>query len=414
MHLEPQVSAYRRGHRVWGVHSDSVMAVAGIDACPWYWDGVRWSIDAIPQLAYNEPYEPEGLALWGSSPEGLWLVGAGGRLLHHDASAKVVDRTTYPGPPQARYKDVFEDSRDSLLHVAVVPGGAWATSASQVLFFGPSGWAPVGDIRLRADSPELNALFVLANDDVWVGSGTVLHHWNGSTWSDVTLPSAGSDLGYFAGIYAVWASAPNDIWVARGLDLLHFDGAAWTAVSAPQFVPENNDEAGRLFTGVGGTTPNDVWVAAFAYGSPWGEQIVYHYDGARLTEATRSRMLFGASASVWARAHDDVWVTTQPMLHWNGTLWQPAPEAVRSDGSMTPANPVWGRSATDLWFLATTTGASPQPITRILHWDGTHAQIAFESRLALSSISGSEDGTVFAVGQGGATLRLVGPASTPR
>jgi hypothetical protein len=410
--FQPEDAPLRRGRRVWGVRSDSAMAVAGIDQCPWYWDGTRWTIDAIVQLAGDEPYEPEGVALWGAAPEGLWLVDHSGRLLHHDASAKMVDRTTYPGAvPQARYTDVFSDVRDQLLHVVTIPGGAWATSGSRVLHFGPGGWTPVGNLFLAGAT--FNALFALSDTEAWAGAGTQLHHWDGGTWSVAELPASTSTLAYYIGIYAVWASGPRDVWVARGEDLLHFDGAGWSVFPVPALVPADTLENAPLFSGIGGTGPNDVWIAASAYDVPRSEQLLYHFDGAQLTLSTRSWLDEGAVApSVWARAADDAWVTTSPTLHWDGHAWGAAPVPIPQN-EVSLASTVWARGANDVWFLSMSTSNAPQPFTRIMHWDGQTARVSFESRPVLSAISGDATGTVWAVGNDGATVRLVLPPEPP-
>jgi hypothetical protein len=50
-------------------------------------------------------------------------------------------------------------------------------------------------------------------------------HWNGSTWAQVSVPDAGS-LGAVT-------LAPGHVWVAGGDSVAQFDGTAWTSLPAP-------------------------------------------------------------------------------------------------------------------------------------------------------------------------------------
>ena len=63
--------------------------------------------------------------------------------------------------------------------------------------------------------------------------------WNGSTWSVVTSPNAGTGSNYLYGVAAVSVS---DIWAVgyytttgtlQQTLTLHWDGAAWTQVPSP-------------------------------------------------------------------------------------------------------------------------------------------------------------------------------------
>ena len=59
-------------------------------------------------------------------------------------------------------------------------------------------------------------------NDVWaVGlAGTILHY-DGTSWSPVSSPTAET-------LWSVWGSAPDDVWAAGGNGtLLRWNGEAW-------------------------------------------------------------------------------------------------------------------------------------------------------------------------------------------
>jgi len=109
------------------------------------------------------------------------------------------------------------------------------------------------------------ALWGSGTHDVWVGGsrgdvGTfpgfppdpptaTLHHFDGTTWSAVTLPN-GLDPAPTS-IAGVWGTGASDVWAAAPpYGLLHFDGTSWAATPLTS-VPS-------AFVGVDGG-PRSVW-----------------------------------------------------------------------------------------------------------------------------------------------------------
>ena len=85
---------------------------------------------------------------------------------------------------------------------------------------------------------------------------------------------------------------------------------------------------------------------------------VEHWDG-----TSWSPVASVLPGSLWAVAHDDVWLANQQILEWNGTTW------IDHTPTSAPAGVyyrIWGRSSTDLW--ATYQTMIPQTV---LHWDGS-------------------------------------------
>ncbi|HEY8079946.1 MAG TPA: hypothetical protein VIF62_37700, partial [Labilithrix sp.] len=112
----------------------------------------------------------------------------------------------------------------------------------------------------------LNAVGGSAADDVWaVGEVGTLLHWDGMSWNAST---AGSKT-----LWSVWAFAADDVWVG-GDELFHFDGATWSPVTIAS-VPY------PTIRGLWGAATNDLWATM-----PDGPHRLYHWDGATWTADT--------------------------------------------------------------------------------------------------------------------------------
>jgi len=141
----------------------------------------------------------------------------------------------YPSPDQAaQLNGVTEPS----------PGDGWAVGtvsdtssvASQTLAFHWDGTAwtrsPTPDPAGSALPNQLNAVAARAANDVWaVGSDgynparSLVLHWNGSTWRQVSVPDIGA--------LDAAAVAPGRVWIAGGNQVEQFNGTAWIKLPAP-------------------------------------------------------------------------------------------------------------------------------------------------------------------------------------
>ena len=121
---------------------------------------------------------------------------------------------------------------------------AWGPSADDVWIVG--GQADDGvvlrgsgdqfeELAVPEDTPLLNWVHGTSSSDVWVGGlyGTLLH-WNGSEWSDYSVDIEEA----FWGIYAV---SPDEVYAVGGLSgwageervAMRFDGTQWSDITLP-------------------------------------------------------------------------------------------------------------------------------------------------------------------------------------
>jgi hypothetical protein len=111
-------------------------------------------------------------------------------------------------------------------------------------------------------------------------SHSLIESWDGTAWSVTDHPQPFDT----ENLYAVAASSPNDVWaVGSGRDdegpfhtlALHFDGRAWSVVPTP-----NPGTTGNVLYGVVAVRKNDAWAVGQTLGDAGPDQpLVEHWDG---------------------------------------------------------------------------------------------------------------------------------------
>jgi hypothetical protein len=200
-----------------------------------------------------------------------------------------------------------------------------------------------------------------------------LEQWNGTTWSEVTYPlpaGAASDTT----LNAISVNGPDDVWIVGGyLDSAngrnetfsdHWNGSTWSLVSMP-LVTGSDDQLTYQFNSIVANSPTDVWAVggsgdnALEQGGSPSTTLIEHWNGSawsivpspspgtadNLTGVTTSN----ASDSIWAVGYDTPSGATAAQtltLNWNGTAWT------------TVASPDSGSSTSELNAVSTLPGSS--------------------------------------------------------
>ncbi len=249
-------------------------------------------------------------------------------------------------------------------------------------------WSVVPSPNPGVSGNVLNSVAVVASTNVWavgditVGNGasqTLTEHWNGMTWSVVPSPSPSAFSNVLSGVTAVSA---NDIWVvgsfANAHDIPqtlteHWNGTTWSVVPSPNAGTSTTN----VLNAVQADSANDVWaVGQFSAASGFRQTLTEHWNGKKWSVVsspnvgTHDNILHGVTT---VSAHD-VWAVGDFLdsnsnahtliEHWNGTTWSvvPSPSPVAST-----LNDVKAVSANDVWAVG---GAAPsQTLTE--HWNGT-------------------------------------------
>lgn len=165
--------------------------------------------------------------------------------------------------------------------------------------------------------------------------------WDGSAWTDVTVPYPGTSQG--TALLAVTGSAPYDVW-AVGTKTIpnnlsrtfasHWDGSTWSTVATPN---AGNPRTGVL-SGVVAIAADDVWAVGSTSGQGGPERtLILHWDGTSwsVVSSPNEGPWPNGLADAAAVSADDVWavgawrtkafVSRTLTVHWDGASWRRVP-----------------------------------------------------------------------------------------
>ncbi|WP_300605484.1 hypothetical protein [Trebonia sp.] len=174
------------------------------------------------------------------------------------------------------------------------PSNVWAVDnvnggEAQVVRWNGAKWSVV---KVFAD--EINAISVLAPDDVWVfGVLAVPHvvaalgvwHYNGHTWSQVAKNISGGS-----------ALSATDVWGFTGTSVEHWNGHTWKATSVSALLPPKQSTGLNLPQVVAILALSDSNVFAVGNGNQeddGGPVVVLHYNGHSWARVARGLFGFG-------------------------------------------------------------------------------------------------------------------------
>jgi hypothetical protein len=213
----------------------------------------------------------------------------------------------------------------------------------------------------------------------------------------------------------VYALSSTDAWAVGSYDadgasltlILHWDGSAWTQVSSPS--PDNSSNA---LEGVVATSPTNAWAVGYAGNDP----LLVRWDGQEWISEELPDLGRGYAAleDVTATSESDAWAVgtykgcSQLILHWDGDSWSKAfdngggPPCFDSGSSLVA---VTALSPTDAWAVGNTGccgGSDPSSV----HWDGVQwANVPLDTDLGpysfLRDIAAVSADDVWAVGSSG-------------
>jgi hypothetical protein len=208
-------------------------------------------------------------SLGGRDPSSIWAVGTNGAVLRYDGSGWSGRNFQLPPPTDFGLFSAFGSS----------PTDIWGISYANGLLrhFDGTGWAIVDGPNVSfqagfARTPN-NAIAV----ERCFRCFTRPWHWDGTSWSQITLPIFGDDS-----IEAFWGTAFDDVWAvgAHWNDPLgpptgviyHWAGDSWQRVYT--------SAQGRV-SHVGGSARDDAW---FIINQANQRATVLHWDGRNFTE----------------------------------------------------------------------------------------------------------------------------------
>jgi photosystem II stability/assembly factor-like uncharacterized protein len=208
----------------------------------------------------------------------------------------------------AEQPSTLAERPSSLASISMVsPTDGWAVG-SVLLHFDGSTWQQVSS-PVQA---ELASVAMVSASDGWAVGGDTIIHFDGHSWK-VWQQVSGAQF------FRVFAFSSNSAWAVgarlrpsdgaqQGL-LLHFDGSGWQAEPLPSNIERLSDVVAQ--------SPDNAWAAGLDEHS---QLILLHYDGSVWSPVA---LPSGASwpASLALLAKDNGWVAGDPMLHFDGARW---------------------------------------------------------------------------------------------
>lgn len=218
-------------------------------------------------------------------------------------------------------------------------------------------------------------------------------------------------FGFHGGLMRVAAASASAAWAVgfsgtaldEGTLMLHWDGTTWSRVTSPAVL----DGARGVMTDVTVVSANDAWAVGEVYPS---KPLLLRWDGTRWSQVPvvlpancGPTAIAMSSHGGWAVGECTVAARLHPLiLRWDGTGWHRVPAPVGPDGFtltrvvVTPAGTAWASG------LLQAPGRLP-PHSEFMRWNGDAWQwAAFPiagPATALTDMSAAPDGTAWAVGQ---------------
>jgi hypothetical protein len=247
----------------------------------------------VPSSLIGVTLQPDGQA---------WAVGFGGwptqtLTERWDGNAWTIVPSPNTGAAVNKLLGVAADGPNGLVAV----GGVTGAGMSQR--WDGTQWT-LGPDAPDAGNRTLLGVAKIGPDDFWAvgyavdGVGTpVIERWRNGAWQLVPVPAASGAL------WAVVSLSPTDAW-AVGSVVMHWDGTSWTLVDVPAPLAPWNP-----LYGIAAASPTDIWAMGLTTG--------LHWDGTSWTPVP----VLSPMSDVAVVSPGDVWAVGAKIQHWDGRAW---------------------------------------------------------------------------------------------
>jgi hypothetical protein len=288
--------------RLFGVHA---LSASNVWAVGEYFDGsiyktliVHWNGSAwtqVPSPDVSGATQNVLKAVRGSSATNVWAVGYFVNsnnvdqtlILHWNGSAwKLVPSPDPSGP--ALDQELTSVASDSAQDAWAVGFYYTGLDKSMILHWNGSSWKQVtspnpgsqGTFLYGVRSTSASSAWAVGSDFNGTADKTLIVRWDGSAWKQMTSPNPGgatqnNDLSSVAVTSATdaWAVGDYDSGTGTRTLALHWDGSAWTQVTTPDLGGSSIDDS---FTAVGATSASDVWAVGRYYNGSVDQTMAIH------------------------------------------------------------------------------------------------------------------------------------------
>jgi hypothetical protein len=282
-----------------------------------------------------------------------------------------------------------------------------AVGAALVLGAGPAlaggGWTIVPAPPTGQDA-NLSGVTTTSDTDAWavgyccaapnfLGAKPIIDHWNGTAWSQASVPSTGYSTN---SLTAVSASSTSDAWAVGRSEPqrytfyplgMHWNGTAWSVSTS--FA---SALSGQIADGVADISPTDAYGIGGGLGSAH-TGLVAQWNGSAWTRVTvplpKNNNMLSDLDAVSADGPNDVWIVgnyefeVNPSdyanetysLHWNGSSWSIVPmplEPGTNPNFEYLFSAIKANSPTDVWAVGEAYNAATYSSTTLIeHYNGS-------------------------------------------
>lgn len=298
-------------------------------------------------------------------------------------------------PPSRTWNEVESGTGVRITDLWFGPDGTGLATTEFVGAFYPSvlrydgaTWSVIGNAGCYC---ELFAAWGTRSGDAWYvggdafgGSGqrTIGRVVGTGTTTPIATPMASFGPGWFTGL---GGTSTDDVWaLASTAPSQHWDGTQWTDTAI---------HGDRLYV----AGPGDLWVVQPTFDA---STLVHVMSGSTTTVAPPSG--FGTIEDIHGVGAAELWIVARTQLaRWDGATWT---TYARPDGVTAQLLAIWAVSSTEAWAVGT--GGI------VLRWDGAAWRVDRPESLSantLVTVTTDASGRVWAAGTGG--TMLVGTAN---
>jgi hypothetical protein len=238
----------------------------------------------------------------------------------------------------------------------------------------------------------LNAVGGTSPCNVWAAgfrtqaTGSLIEHWNGTSWQVQTSNNPGGFINAFNGVAATsssnaWAVGLDNDFSTNHTLIEHWNGTSWGTQTS---LDEGTSDT---LTGVTAPSASNAWAVGYYNNGSVNQTLIEHWNGTSwLIQASPNNLGFHGQAvnneldAVAATSSTNAWAAGsyfsfslqryQTLIeHWNGVSWQIQPSA--DAGTMADhLTGVGGTSTSNAWAVGYSNNGTVDQ-TLIEHWNGT-------------------------------------------